>query len=144
MEFDCNGFKQMSLDANIVFSRDQLLPEDENGEVIPERNVEVGFTTILSDWNDLIVAVDFPRFQLRSLKDFSFKVKQAIVDLSDLRNTPAILFPEGYQNTSPYLQSGNPNLWRGVYINEVSVLLPPQFVSKGESSNKEDVLKVLT
>ena len=135
VEFDCNGFKQMSLDANIVFSRDQLLPEDENGEVIPERNVEVGFTTILSDWNDLIVAVDFPRFQLRSLKDFSFKVKQAIVDLSDLRNTPAILFPEGYQNTSPYLQSGNPNLWRGVYINEVSVLLPPQFVSKGESSN---------
>ncbi len=132
VEFDCYGFRQMSLDASVVFSRDQLLPEDTQGQVIPNESVSVNFRTVVSDWNDLIVGVDIPRFQVAGLKGFSFEVNQAMLDLSDQRNAPAIVFPQNYSQHSPFLASGNPNLWRGVYINQVSVYLPPQFESKTE------------
>ncbi|MEQ9209403.1 MAG: hypothetical protein RLN96_06105, partial [Pseudomonadales bacterium] len=79
VEFDCYGFRQMSLDASVVFSRDQLLPEDAQGQVIPNESVSVNFRTVVSDWNDLIVGVDIPRFQVAGLKGFSFEVNQAML-----------------------------------------------------------------
>ena len=130
VEFDCYGFRQMSLDASMVFSREKLLPEDEQGQIIPNESVSFNFRTVVSDWNDLIVGVDIPRFQVVGLKGFSFEVNQAMLDLSDKRNAPSIVFPQNYSQYSSFLASGNPNLWRGVYINQVSVYLPTQFESK--------------
>ncbi|MDH5367490.1 MAG: hypothetical protein OEW67_10915, partial [Cyclobacteriaceae bacterium] len=130
VEFDCNGFKEMSVGANIVFSRDMIIPEDVNGN-IQEGRVEANFSTTLSDWNDLIVEMSLPDFQVNGVEGVGFSIKNAVFDFSDFRNAPATVFPEDYEST--LMLPDNPNLWRGFYLRELSIRLPPQFETKDGS-----------
>ena len=136
VEFDCNGFKQMSLHAGLAFSRNLIKPVDQKGTVIPGENVMLDFTTTLSDWNDLLVEASLPPFEVNGLKGYIFDIGQAVLDYSDLQNSAGIIFPDSYSQFSPYLQSGDPNLWRGVFIKDLTVTLPKQFISKTEDGNK--------
>ncbi len=127
-KIDCDGFKEIGLDANIVFSRDLLLPENLNGTVQPEGRVTTSFQSIISNWNDLLVQVSLPNFQVKGLTGFGFTVEQAVFDFSDLRNSPAVVFPKGYTTTQ--MLPDNQNLWRGFYVRQLSVRLPQQFKTK--------------
>jgi hypothetical protein len=122
--FDCSGFQEMHIKADVKFSRDLLLPEDLNGN-IQEGNVLSGFEATIRSWNDLIVQMDMPPFQVRNLQGFGFTAESVVFDFSDLQNAPSIVFPKDYQ--SPALLSGTPNLWRGFYLRELSVRLPREF-----------------
>ncbi|MEM9339794.1 MAG: hypothetical protein AAGA66_13745, partial [Bacteroidota bacterium] len=70
---------------------------------------------------------------VNGLKGCIFDVSEAVLDYSDLQNAPGVVFPSSYSQFSPYLQSGDPNLWRGVFIKNLTVTLPKQFVSKAEN-----------
>lgn len=142
VEFDCNGYKQVSLDASFLFSRNLLLPEDDKGNIIPDENVSIDFTTTLVDWDDIMVEANVPKFQVKGVKDVSFEVKEAVLDFSDTRNPGSVKFPQGYAEISPLLTSGSETLWRGVYIREVAIDLPPQFVkeNKDEAGNVTDTV----
>ncbi|MGB3467856.1 MAG: hypothetical protein WBA74_21395, partial [Cyclobacteriaceae bacterium] len=83
VEFDCNGYKQVSLDASLLFSRNLLLPEDANGNIIPEANVSIDFTTTIVDWDDIMVEANVPKFQVKGVKDVSFEIKEAVLDFCD-------------------------------------------------------------
>ncbi|MDH5598960.1 MAG: hypothetical protein OEY34_07540, partial [Cyclobacteriaceae bacterium] len=123
--FNCNGFEQMNLDAEINFSREILLPEDFAGNILPG-NVSSTFRGSILDWNDLIVELNLPSFQAVNLPGYSFKVENALFDFSDLRNIPSMEFPEGYSNEgAPHAE-----LWRGVYIEQAAISLP-SFFSRG-------------
>ncbi len=135
VEFDCNGYKQFSLDASLVFSRDLLIPEGPNGERLEDENVAINVQTTLVDWNDLLITANIPAFQVKGVKDMSFTVQNAVIDLSDTRNAPSVVFPQGYNEISPMLSSGTPELWRGVYIRELTVALPRQFKKAGEEGS---------
>jgi hypothetical protein len=124
---DCDGFKEMGLDAQVKFSRDLLVPENPDGS-IGSGNLMIGFKTQLSNWNDLIVQLDVPAFQVKSLKDFGFTASNIVFDFSDARNAPSVVFPEGYNNMQALL--GNANLWRGFYMRELSIRIPQQFQKK--------------
>lgn len=124
---DCDGFKAMQLDAEVKFSRDLLVPEDANGKVI-NGNVSTAFNASINSWNDLIVQASMPPFQVSNLKDFSFTASDMVFDFSDVRNAPAVIFPEGYNNTQTL--PGNTNLWRGFYMRELTVSMPAQFQKK--------------
>ncbi|MEO2053394.1 MAG: hypothetical protein ABGX00_16685, partial [Allomuricauda sp.] len=129
---DCGGFKELGVSADLLFSRNILEPVDANYEVIPNENVQGHFQTVVGDWNDILVEIDLPPFQLAKPQNVDgsgkagiiFTIKNAVFDFSDVRNSPSVQFPEGYQQ---YLVSGNEQLWRGVYINNVQVILPKQF-----------------
>lgn len=128
---DCDGFKEMGLDADVIFSRDLLLPENLNGTVQPEGRVKTSFKLVLGDWNDLLVQLSMPDFQVKGLDGFGFSVRDAVFDFSDLRNSPTVKFPQGYN--SPQMLPDNQNLWRGVYIRQLSVRLPREFSKRNES-----------
>jgi hypothetical protein len=128
---DCDGFKEMSLDADVIFSRDLLLPESPNGKILPDARVTSSFKTTLSNWNDLIVQLSMPDFQVKGLNDVGFSIRDAVFDFSDLRNAPNVKFPQGYNSTQ--MLPDNQNLWRGVYIRQLSVRLPNQFSKKNQS-----------
>lgn len=132
VEFDCNGYKQLSLDASLMFSRELLVPVDEKGDV-PGKNVAIDFTTTVSDWNDILVNVDVPSFRVASLEKVHFTVSDAVLDFSDARNPAAISFPEGYAARSPLMVGGIMELWRGVYIRELTVAL-----NQFENDTKKD------
>jgi hypothetical protein len=135
VEFDCHGYKQLSLDASLMFSRNLLLPEGANGSIQPEGNVAVSFTTTVTDWDDILVDVSIPKFQVKGVKDVTFSVNNAVLDFSDTRNAASVKFPDGYAQMSPQLMDGNLNLWKGVYIRDVTVTLPPQFEKNEGAQN---------
>jgi hypothetical protein len=135
VEFDCNGFKGVSIEAEVQFSRSIIIPEDEKGKASTNENerVKVNFTTYAQSLNDLMVGVTIPAFQIKGLNGFGFRVTQAFMDWSDLANPPGISFPKDY--SSPFIQGGQPLLWQGFYMQRLEVRLPPSFAKKdGDNS----------
>lgn len=130
---DCDGFRELSLDAQVKFSRNLIVPENADGKVI-QGNVMAGFKTVVTDWNDLLVQLDLPAFQVASLQDFGFKASGIVFDFSDTRNTPGVVFPEGYNNTQQL--PGNSNLWRGFYMRDLLIRMPAQFSKKSGASTE--------
>ena len=137
---DCGGFKELSINADILFSRNLIEPVDNNNQVISNPNVRVTghFETIASSWDDILASVTLSRFQITKAQTsatgkggFIFDVGTAIFDFSDIRNHPNMNFPPEY-NT--YLISGQEQLWRGVYIANAQVILPEQFKKKNSSN----------
>ncbi|MFY7670839.1 hypothetical protein ACOSP6_07090 [Tenacibaculum sp. MEBiC06402] len=127
---DCSGFKEMGLDANLKFANGLLYPVDKNGKK-KIGYVEADFKTSISDWNDLVVNISLPEFGVKGLEGTTFKLNTAVFDFSDLRNDPAT--PSSY--LSKYYSEA-PNLWRGVYVKSLKVILPPEFKIKGKSDER--------
>lgn len=127
---DCDGFRELSIDADVKFSRDLIRPENSNGTVAPG-NVTASFSTKLTSWNDLIVQLTLPTFQITGLEGVSFSVQDAVFDFSDTRNAPNVQFPEGYQSTQ--MLPDNANLWRGFYMRALTVKLPQEFKKRGST-----------
>ncbi len=129
VSFDCNGFLEMALNADVKFSRAIIVPESPEGDTL-SGNVTGSFRSTIRNWNDLVVEVSLPPFQLTNLKGVGFTANTAVFDFSDLQNALSMRFPAGYQ--SPALLAGLPNLWRGFYLRELTVSLPPQFNKKDQ------------
>lgn len=127
---DCEGFKEMSLDAQVKFSRDLLRPDESDGAT-GSGNVVTYFKTTLSSWNDLIVQLDIPPFQVNGLNGVGFAVREAVFDFSDLRNAPNVTFPNDYE--SPQFLPDSKNLWRGFYLRQLLVRMPPEFETRSNT-----------
>ena len=136
LEMDCKGFKELGITADVVFPEDLIRKVGVNGERItgvnekgePLERVSAGFHTIVKDFNDILLSINLPRFEIVGLNGFIFDVNQAVFDFSEYHNETGIQFPNNYQ--SKYMLPGNPGLWKGVYIKELSVTLPKQFEQK--------------
>jgi hypothetical protein len=133
VEFSCDGFKQMGISADVEFSRDLLIPENEKGEIIaaPAR-VKTNFSIQAQHWNDILVTVSLPPFRVNGLKDFGFTVSEVSMDWSDFVNPPGLVFPEGYSST--FIQSGQPSLWQGFFLKEIEVRLPASFAKRNNTN----------
>ncbi len=130
VSIDCQGFKEMGIAAEVEFPESLLQPVDTSGTAAPGR-VKGGFKTIVKDWNDILASISLPPFQIKGLEGFIFVLNEAIFDFSDLRNDPAIAYPEGYE--ANYMIPGNPTLWRGVFVRDLSVTLPKPFKKKDKT-----------
>ncbi|MBR9854253.1 MAG: hypothetical protein GYB37_06685 [Algicola sp.] len=134
VSIDCEGFKEMGISADVLFPRNMLEPVDSDYEVIPDENVKVKghFQTVVGDWNDILVEIELPPFQLAKSEESGkggkagliFEINNAVFDFSDVRNSSNVQFPEGYQQ---YLIPGHEQLWRGVYVRNLQIVLPEQF-----------------
>ena len=133
LTMDCNGFKEMGLAAEVVFPRNILIPCSADGEPVLDETKKVtgSFKTVVSDWNDILVKIDLPKFQINKLKDIVFTVANATFDFSDKRNSQNIIFPQGYE--TQYMQYPSPGMWRGVYIQTLDVMLPKAFAKRNSS-----------
>ncbi|UTN06333.1 hypothetical protein L0669_10590 [Flavobacterium bizetiae] len=130
---DCSGFKELGIQADVVFSRNLLEPVDEKYEVIKSpKRVEASFKTKVSNWNDILAEITLPAFQLADYEGTCFELNKAVIDFSDLHNSPDIVWPKDYQKD--YLVPGNENLWRGLYVNSLKIVLPEQFKEKGTNN----------
>jgi len=128
VEFDCDGFLGVNIDAELELPSDLFLPEDNQGNILDER-LRISLRTYTQSLNDILVTVSIPPFQIKGLRDFSFSALQASLDWSDVNNPEGMVFPEKY--FSPLASSGFPELWRGIYIREFVVQLPRAFARQG-------------
>ena len=127
VEFDCSGFLGVNVDAELQFSSDVIVPEDDEGNPKGER-LRASFTTYAQSLHDILVQLTLPPFQVKGLKGFGFHVTKAHLDWSDMANPPGINFPHAY--TSPVIEAGLNNLWQGIYVEEAEVRLPKAFARR--------------
>ncbi|MBC8766598.1 hypothetical protein H4O18_01205 [Arenibacter sp. BSSL-BM3] len=149
IEFDCVGLKSIGLEADLRISRNILLPITSGGNYVCGESTDnkylkdsdvvnnkcyvgASFSIKANGWNDLLVDVSLPQFEVRGLKGWGFNIKQVVLDLSDSRNASGIKFPKNY---SEVLVHGERNLWRGFYAKELSIMLP-KGIENTKTSNK--------
>lgn len=133
VDFDCNGFKGMGIEAAVEFSRDLLIPEDERGnQLAAPARVKTSVALYTQSWSDMLVNVSLPPFQVNGLRDVGFSVQNAYLDWSDLANPVGLIFPPGY--TSPVVEAGQPTLWQGFYLQRLEVRLPASFARKNNAT----------
>ncbi|MDO6601338.1 hypothetical protein [Arenibacter palladensis] len=151
VEFDCAGLKSIGLEADLRISRNILLPITSGGNYVCGESTDnkylkdsdvvnnkcyvgASFSVKANGWNDLLVDVSLPQFEVRGLKGWGFNIKQVVLDLSDSRNATGIKFPKDYNEV---LVHGERNLWRGFYAKELSIMLP-----KGIENTKTSTKRV--
>lgn len=118
VEFDCSGFKDISLTGEFQFSRDLLVPDTAGGNV--SSKVVATFQVLASDLSNMLFDINITPFRLPYLQDVSFQIKNAVADFSDLANPAGASFPSDYQSA----YQGNIGLWHGFYIQQLSIKLP--------------------
>ncbi len=126
ISFDCEGFKELSIDADILFPTSLIVPVDANGEIL-NGQVQGHFQTAVADWNDILINLSLPDFAVNNVPGFSFSIKNAVFDFSDTKNSTNTFFPDNYRQ---YLISGNEQLWKGVYIHDMLIRFPDEFKSR--------------
>ena len=143
IEFDCNGFKSFSFKVDVRLGRTIVVPVDGTGNRIVysndlsfDREKAIGNKNYVgneiklqgSGWNDLLISLTLPNFEVTKLKDWSFNLKELVIDLSDTRNSTTVdkAFPEAYI-TYGLFPNGDKNTWRGFYAKEIQVTMPKQF-----------------
>ncbi len=142
LNIDCSGIKEIGLAADVKFSKNLLQPLTNEHKIIKHKNVIGSFETKVSDWNDILAEVNISDpFQItdsesttgRGKGGLVFEVKKAVFDFSDFKNSSNVDFPKSYKEK--YLIPGNEELWRGVFIESISISLPKEF-KKAESTEK--------
>lgn len=128
--FDCNGFKSMGIDAGVEFSQNIFVPEKPDGTPDESKLLTTNFVTTIYDWNDLIVELSIPAFQVKGLKGVGFYINKAVFDFSDLNNASGIVFPQGYESSYFGGEGMSIKLWRGFYLHQGTIKLPKEFKKK--------------
>lgn len=123
---DCNGFKEVSINALLEFPRSMLIPLSASGEPQSNGTVTGEIRTVARGFDDLLVNLSLPPFAVNGFTSFGFVLDNAVFDLSDYRNMSGMTFPsqDYLQRTIP---AGNESAWRGVYIREFRMWLPQEF-----------------
>jgi hypothetical protein len=128
---DCKGFKQLRVDADVEFPRSLMQPVDAVTNKVINGSVKAGFVLNVTDWNDILTTLNFQtHFQVKGLNGFVFRLSDVVIDLSDIQNSPTIVYPAGYQEK--YLDRNAPNAWRGVYAKSIEIRVPAAFKDKSQ------------
>lgn len=137
--FNCNGLVGLGVAGDVLFPRSMLVPIDSNsGEVIGNGQVMGAFQVKAPDFSDLIATVDITPFAVTGYEQFGFQLTQAVLDLSEKHNHTSVQFPPDYftdgQNDLP--PGAGVETWRGVYIRQFKVILPPEFKTRSGGSQR--------
>jgi hypothetical protein len=126
--FNCSGFTALGLNGEVVLSRDFYKPVA--GSSDPSARISAELKTTVSSWDNMMVTgLKFETaFNVKDIKYYSFEIGEATLDFSDEEN------PEAGDEFQDYLDKTQPEeqeTWRGLYISEVTVGLPPEFSPRG-------------
>lgn len=131
VSIDCKGFKELALTAEVELSDNLCIPVDAKGTRLPGK-VKGNFHTVVTNWSDIVASVNLPSFEVKGLSGFIWNLQNCIIDFSEMRNEEKMIFPAGY---SKFLIPGHEVLWKGLFVQDLSVTLPPQF-AKGDKGDK--------
>lgn len=124
VEWDCNGFKAINLTGNFIFKKAKLLPDPTQ---TTDSVVTASFQIYTTDIHNFITSVSITPFKVAGLDNFSFKVTNAMVDMSELSNAPSFSFPVGY----PVQNLSSPEAWTGFALSSLTIKLPREVSKTG-------------
>jgi len=125
VEWDCNGFKAINLKGYFEFSKGKLLPDT---TLTSDRVVTASFDIHVEDLSNFVIETNITPFMVEGLKNWSFEVNSAIVDMSELVNAQDMQFPAGYSNPN----NVTPEMWTGFYLKSLKVTLPKEISKSGK------------
>ncbi|MGZ3931757.1 MAG: hypothetical protein ACXVP0_10405, partial [Bacteroidia bacterium] len=125
VEWDCGGFKAISLKGYFVFSKGKLRPD---ATQTSDTAVTASFQIYARDIHDFVTQVQITPFTVEGLNNWSFKVTNATVDMSELINAPGMTFPAGYSNPNMVTAA----MWTGFYLQSLNVKLPTEISKTGK------------
>ncbi|MBA3665016.1 MAG: hypothetical protein H0W61_12520 [Bacteroidetes bacterium] len=127
VEWDCNGFKAINLVGHFVFKKGKLIPDPTQ---TTDSVVSASFQIYTQNIHEFITTVNITPFKLAGLPDWSFKVTDAVVDMSELENAPSFTFPQGY----PVENLLSPESWTGFALKSLFVKLPRELSETGKKT----------
>ena len=89
MTINCDGFKNLALDAEVHFPT-SLISSAINGEQVVGR-----FSTVIESWDDLLVSMSLPSFEIKGLRGYVFDANDVVFDFSSVRNSKDHRLPQG-------------------------------------------------
>jgi hypothetical protein len=133
---NCDKLVGLGVAGEVLFPLSMLVPINPTDGSVQPGQVRGDFRIDAPDFNDLLAGVTMTPFAVTGYEKFGFVLNNAMLDLSDKRNAPGVVFPSGYfdalSNSTPDGDSTGEgiNTWRGVYIQQFMVLLPQEFKEK--------------
>jgi hypothetical protein len=133
---NCDKLVGLGVAGEVLFPRSMLVPINPTDGSVQPGQVRGDFRIDAPDFSDLLAGVTMTPFAVTGYEKFGFILNNAMLDLSDKRNAPGVVFPSGYfdalSNSTPDGDSTGEgiNTWRGVYIQQFMVLLPQEFKEK--------------
>ena len=143
VEWDCEGFQSLGIDAAIEFCREYITPLD------PTTLEAIGDTTRyrldfkiqeVSSWLEFYAVINAPPFAVTQFTDVKWELTDMILDFSSTE-TPQFEPLPGY--TSPFWDESSNKMmpaWKGFYMETLSATFPNSFSNNGNditaSANK--------
>lgn len=112
--FDCKGFKQLEISAEVQFPRTWFRPFPVDDGIT---KVKAGFHTLVGRGGNFIAAASLERCELASAPGWVFQADNITIDHSTEENPQGIEFPAGYRGDQE-------KTWTGFYIGRASFSLP--------------------
>ena len=130
MSIDCSGFNELVVSASLILSQSLVTRVSPSGQPMGEA-VSADFALTINDWNNMIVDLSLPSFQIKGLDGFTFSLSDVVFDFSDFANSNNIsdVYMSGY--LGKHFPGCPPELWRGIYAGQVSMTLPKDFSNEG-------------
>ena len=116
VEFNCDGFQSLNLDAKVKFPTDWIVTVPGQGQVVMDLKNKIIKDKIKNWFFELDVNSPFAP---ASMPDFVIDAQKMFVDMSDLENAPNMVFPANYVGPKK-----NDILWHGFYMPELQMTLP--------------------
>ncbi|MBI4535672.1 MAG: hypothetical protein HY708_05290 [Ignavibacteriae bacterium] len=116
ISFDCRGFKEFRVSAEVEFPRAWLRPFPTDDGV---SLVKAKFKTTVARGGNWIAAASMDRCEIASAPGFVIEIQEMTFDHSSELNPEGIIFPPGFVGSTD-------NSWMGFYIKRASISLPPQ------------------
>lgn len=121
---DCNRFKEVSVNAELLFPRSMLVPIDYDGNVTSGL-VTGKFYTVAQSLQNMLGKLSLNSFAINGFENWGFRLTNAVLDFSETRNSSDVKFPKGYVERN--LPAGGASAWKGVYVDKFEVILPSEF-----------------
>lgn len=148
----CDGVESISLAGRIKLPRNIMLPLDNEGVVVSgDAKVQADFSFSLNINQDAeqdegqqentesssnhvnwMAGLNITPFEIKGLEGWQFRVTNATLDMSDLANPAAIVFPPNYDNTD--------NDFRGFHIKSASITPPRDLLLDSTSVEVSDLI----
>ncbi len=123
----CTGYAGVGISADVEVCRNIVKPlSPDSLKVLPDpRRVHAHIAVFMPTIDEFYAEVDIDPFVISDLEDYKWKINGVVIDFSDAKSPD---YPPTPGYVSPYVGAGGiSNLWRGLYMRNVSVDLPGQF-----------------
>lgn len=115
--WDCNGFNEMVIAAEVEFPRSWMKPTPDPD---PTKMVKAHFKTKAeksgAGWQ-WMASANLDECELSGAEGYKMKVQEMVFDYSTAKNPEGIKFPKKYSGTKT-------NLWKGFYIKRATIAFP--------------------